>query len=777
MRIPNSLLLLVVIGTISIISGRGIAQNGVPMLINYQGELRSPTAGEPIPDGSYEMLFRIYDVESGGTPLWEEVHSSLYDSAVGVTNGIFSVILGAGTGDPLDASILDGDERWLEIRVGTETLSPRQRMTSAAYSIISEDSHLLDGKEASDFADAAHTHSADDITSGVLPDEKIDPLVTRDSELSTEITTHAAVADVHHAKTTSFTELIDTATDAQIPDDITVAHSATAGDADTVDGMEGHALEESAEIDTAVSNHVAISGAHHTKTTSFSELTDAASDAQIPAAIARDSEVSTQIGNHTAIATAHHAKTTSFAELTDTPSDAQIPASIARDSEIIATVLGNDGNGSTLDADLLDGADSSDFAPSAHTHDAGDLASGTVDNGRFSAYADLSAEGYLDNDADEDLLTRSQTDGRYWALNGNSGTTPGTDFLGTADSQALELKVNNARAFRLEPNTTSPNLIAGYSGNNVTTGALGAVVGGGGKLNNENRVTDDLCTVGGGAWNVAGDDVGTTSDSPYATVGGGINNRAKGYGATAAGGSNNSANVTGSTVGGGESNTAGNGFATVGGGWSNFAAYAATVPGGWDNAAAGQYSLAAGRRAKANHQGTFVWADSQDTDVASGTNDEVTFRCRGGVRFLSGGGGANQMVSWTPGNASWLFSSDRNLKENFDAVDVKEVLKKLSQLSVTEWNFKGYSDRHIGPVAQEFEALFPLGGSETMIDSGDLQGVALAAIQGLHKIVQEKESRISTLEQRSVDLEDRLKALESLVGKLTDRQEQKRDGE
>jgi len=53
------------------------------------------------------------------------------------------------------------------------------------------------------------------------------------------------------------------------------------------------------------------------------------------------------------------------------------------------------------------------YSPVGHTHDADDITSGTLDNARFSAYSDLSAEGYLNNNAGTDLLTRSQADGRY----------------------------------------------------------------------------------------------------------------------------------------------------------------------------------------------------------------------------------------------------------------------------------------------------------------------------------------------------------------------------
>ena len=103
------------------------------------------------------------------------------------------------------------------------------------------------------------------------------------------------------------------------------------------------------------------------------------------------------------------------------------------------------------------------------------------------------------------------------------------------------------------------------------------------------------------------------------------------------------------------------------------------IPGGARNSARGYTSFAAGYRAKANHSGAFVWADSQNVDVASTATDQVTFRCRGGVRFLSGSGGANQQVSWTPGNSSWTFSSDRNLKEGFIPVDGKRILEKVAK--------------------------------------------------------------------------------------------------
>jgi hypothetical protein len=51
----------------------------------------------------------------------------------------------------------------------------------------------------------------------------------------------------------------------------------------------------------------------------------------------------------------------------------------------------------------------------------------------------------------------------------------------------------------------------------------------------------------------------------------------------------------------------------------------------------------------------------------------------------------------------------------------------------------------MGPTAQDFSAAFGLGDSDTSIGTVDAEGVALAAIQGLYQIVQEKDAEIQNL--------------------------------
>lgn len=177
----------------------------------------------------------------------------------------------------------------------------------------------------------------------------------------------------------------------------------------------------------------------------------------------------------------------------------------------------------------------------------------------------------------------------YWSLAGNAATTPGTDFLGTTDNQALEFKVNNARVLRLEPDATSPNLLGGYQGNALSSGVYGATLSGGGASGFANAVTDHYGVVAGGRANQAGDDAGLPNSAAYATVSGGDYNLASGGAATVGGGQNNEASGGAATVSGGSNNQAAYAGATVGGGDENYAtATGSTVPGGM-GARAGLY--------------------------------------------------------------------------------------------------------------------------------------------------------------------------------------------
>jgi hypothetical protein len=298
--------------------------------------------------------------------------------------------------------------------------------------------------------------------------------------------------------------------------------------------------------------------------------------------------------------------------------------------------------------------------------DAGNLATGTVPDGRLSSdvarYSSISTPGTVNDPGNplewsklKNVPDTFATPG--WSLGGNSGTND-SDFIGTSDNRPLNLKVRGQRALRLEPNSESPNVVGGHSANAVDSAAYGATIAGGGTTDFPNLVSGIAGTVGGGTDNRA--------ENSAATIAGGHNNRAGGGQATIGGGICNVANGDRATVSGGEcnvasgdtatilggshnqasgsysiaagsNNTADADWSTVSGGENNHAgANHATVPGGSFNEAIGSFSFAAGFRAHANDIGSFVWGDSTAEDVSSTGPDQFVVQAHGGLHLLDG---------------------------------------------------------------------------------------------------------------------------------------------
>jgi len=104
-------------------------------------------------------------------------------------------------------------------------------------------------------------------------------------------------------------------------------------------------------------------------------------------------------------------------------------------------------------------------------------------------------------------------------------------------------------------------------------------------------------------------------------------------------------------------------------------------------------------------------------------------------------------------------TSDRASKQEFAPVAQREILTKLAKLPLTTWVYTNTPNiRHIGPVAQDFAAAFGVGEDDKHIATVDADGVALASIQGLYQIVQEKDAKIHDLERRLEALERKLES-------------------
>ncbi len=106
----------------------------------------------------------------------------------------------------------------------------------------------------------------------------------------------------------------------------------------------------------------------------------------------------------------------------------------------------------------------------------------------------------------------------------------------------------------------------------------------------------------------------------------------------------------------------------------------------------------------------------------------------------------NVQVTGNVAANSFITTSDRNAKESFAAVDPREILARVAAMPIQRWNFKQDTEtRHIGPMAQDFYAAFAVGADERHIATVDADGVALAAIQGLNKLLDEKEVALAAL--------------------------------
>jgi len=401
-----------------------------------------------------------------------------------------------------------------------------------------------------------------------------------------------------------------------------------------------------------------------------------------------------------------------------------IDPAICRDSEIMPAVLASGGPGSGLDADLLDGMDSTSF------------------------------------------LTGSSG----WALAGNTGTTAGVHFLGTTDNQSLEFRVANAPALRLFPHVTGPNVVGGYRDNSIDPSHRAQTIAGGGVQGLPNQITTGGGTIGGGA--------GNSVETNEATIAGGTSNRITGaYGSigggrlntilshanqTIGGGFGNSATNAGATIGGGGSNSASGIYSTIAGGTDNVASLIySTVPGGQGNEARGNWGFAAGRYAIVdNHDGVFIWADSTGNPFNSFTHNQFLVRASGGTVFYSDSS-ATTGVSLPAGGGAWSTVSDINLKNAFSSLDSVDILTRLARIPIRTWSYRSQdpSVRHIGPTAQDFASAFGFGDDDRSISTIDADGVALASIQGLYRLVEEKQAEIELLENRLAELEARVSVL------------------
>ncbi|WP_308263235.1 tail fiber domain-containing protein [Rhodococcus erythropolis] len=79
----------------------------------------------------------------------------------------------------------------------------------------------------------------------------------------------------------------------------------------------------------------------------------------------------------------------------------------------------------------------------------------------------------------------------------------------------------------------------------------------------------------------------------------------------------------------------------------------------------------------------------------------------------------------------------------------QDVLDRLTALRISTWSygFDHKSVRHLGPMAQDFAAIFGLGSNTRRISAVDANGVCMASIQALNRKIGALETKVSALEK------------------------------
>jgi Chaperone of endosialidase len=327
-----------------------------------------------------------------------------------------------------------------------------------------------------------------------------------------------------------------------------------------------------------------------------------------------------------------------------------------------------------------------------------------------------------------------------WLLGGNGGTSISNNYIGTIDNQPLAFKITGTTAGYLG---LDGNSYWGYKSGNLASTGFSNVAIGNAALTQLGSYSN-LVAIGDSAlyYNTANGNTAVGSKTLFNNTTG-VFNTSMGYNAlfSANIGDYNTANgayaLYYNTTG--EKNTAfghlalafnstGNNNTAVGESalQSNFTGSNNTAIGNFANVSYPDlvYATAIGAGATVDNSydmafgnfGTHAWSFGRPSAT-------VGYALQVGITSLNGNG-----ASLTIGGV-WTNASDSTKKEAITTLDGTDILAKLKQLPITRWKYKGTNEYHIGPMAQDFHALFNVGVDNTSISSIDPAGIALKAIQ------------------------------------------------
>jgi hypothetical protein len=373
--------------------------------------------------------------------------------------------------------------------------------------------------------------------------------------------------------------------------------------------------------------------------------------------------------------------------------------------------------------------------------------------GIASGYSNIAGDSYAD--------TAAFVGGGY----GNMAMTPFStlcggnhNYIGGYNSFIGGGEVNSAPGIQ-------STITGGY--NNISGGSQSAICGG-----SFNFTGAGLACIGGGYGNeVYGSYSGISGGydnmihtiGSYASIGGGFQNVDSATYSSIAGGDRNSVTGAYGFIGGGQLNNVENTYSAVLGGRQNKARGSySSIPGGYGNRidTTGSYSMAFGSQVHV--------AEGYRVDLFDGSQPGYLGINRdsdnGGISYPIhvGTSASNGNGAYLSAGGVWTNGSSRTFKENFTPFNGEELLSKISNLSITTYNYINSTEKHFGPVAEDFVGAFDTGviresdgkRDDQYLAAGDVAGVALAGVQELLK-------KIEALEKENAQIKAEIKQLKS----------------
>ncbi|NPA34278.1 MAG: hypothetical protein GXO48_05045 [Chlorobi bacterium] len=151
--------------------------------------------------------------------------------------------------------------------------------------------------------------------------------------------------------------------------------------------------------------------------------------------------------------------------------------------------------------------------------------------------------------------------------------------------------------------------------------------------------------------------------------------------------------------------------------------------------------------------------DSTLRFYAFGTTSNVMILSQVGNRIVMNNG------AYLSAGGVWTNASSRQFKENIEPLNPDSILKKFMLIPVYSWTYRNTNERHIGPMAEDFNHYFLVGNPDDSLHNKslaalDIAGVTMAVTQQLYQQIENLKEENYMLKKQYEELLKRINALE-----------------